>query len=214
VVRREAPLAVAAMAVFAVLAGVGLGPVAGALLALATVAALVLLVRLARSARTLCWRRRSPSSSASRRATPSRGRWLVPLWAWPVSWPERNCWSSTLPGSPPTSASRRSSSGSPSSRPARLYQSWSPASRPSGGANPDLLVGNLLGSNMFNSLAGGAVVGLAAGHHGMSVRWPLLAAMVLVGLVAWALLARGRRLTRAEGLLLLVVYASTLPLLL
>jgi Ca2+/Na+ antiporter len=37
--------------------------------------------------------------------------------------------------------------------------------------------------------------------------------MMLAGLVAWVLLARGRRLTRPEGLLLLGVYASTLPLL-
>jgi hypothetical protein len=33
------------------------------------------------------------------------------------------------------------------------------------------------------------------------------------GLVAWALPARGRRLTRPEAVLLLGVYASTLPLL-
>jgi cation:H+ antiporter len=77
----------------------------------------------------------------------------------------------------------------------------------------DLLVGNLLGSNLFNSLTGGAIVGLATGRHAVTVAWPLLAAMLFIGLLAWALLFRGRRLTRTEGIILLAAYALTLPLL-
>jgi cation:H+ antiporter len=78
---------------------------------------------------------------------------------------------------------------------------------------PDLLVGNLLGSNLFNSLAVGAVIGLA----GAGARAPLVPAaqvvvMVLTSLGAWLLLANQARLTRWEGGLLLAGYAVTLPL--
>ena len=37
--------------------------------------------------------------------------------------------------------------------------------------------------------------------------------MLLVALLAWALLRRGLRLTRIEGLILILAYAATLPLL-
>ncbi|NUO59142.1 MAG: calcium/sodium antiporter [Hamadaea sp.] len=79
----------------------------------------------------------------------------------------------------------------------------------------DLVVGNLFGSNLFNSLAGGALVGLATGAaHPAQAAAGLLAAMVGTTLLAWALLARGLRLTRVEGAVLLAAYALTLPLLL
>ncbi len=76
----------------------------------------------------------------------------------------------------------------------------------------DLLVGNVLGSNMFNSLAGGAVVGLASPYAYRST-WPLVAGMLVTGLLAWALLFRDRRLTRTDGTVLLIAYALMLPLL-
>jgi cation:H+ antiporter len=77
----------------------------------------------------------------------------------------------------------------------------------------DLVVGNLFGSNLFNSLAGGAVVGLAAAT-GSPVRAeaPLAVAMVFVALLASALLRTGLRLTRPEAGVLLLAYALTLPL--
>lgn len=79
----------------------------------------------------------------------------------------------------------------------------------------DLLIGNLFGSNLFNSLAGGAAVGFATGtthraHAGAS----LLVAMIFAGGVAWAVLHRGLRLNRVEGLVLLGMYVLTLPMLL
>lgn len=77
----------------------------------------------------------------------------------------------------------------------------------------DLVVGNLFGSNLFNSLAGGAVIGVASGSDAAAAEHALLAAMLLVALLAWALLRRGLRLTRPEGLILIVAYAVTLPLL-
>ena len=79
----------------------------------------------------------------------------------------------------------------------------------------DLVVGNLFGSNLFNSLAGGAVIGFATGtatptRPGSAV----LAVMILTGVLSWALLRRGLRLTRVEGAVLLVVGALSLPVVL
>ncbi|MFC7247437.1 calcium/sodium antiporter [Catellatospora aurea] len=79
----------------------------------------------------------------------------------------------------------------------------------------DLVVGNLFGSNLFNSLAGGAFIGFAAGaDRPGTATVALLSAMVFTALLAWALLRRGLRLTRADGAVLLGAYALTLPLLL
>jgi cation:H+ antiporter len=76
----------------------------------------------------------------------------------------------------------------------------------------DLVVGNLFGSNLFNSLAGGAVIGFAT-PAGAAQRpeHVLLALMVLTSIVAWALLRRGLRLTRPEGAVLLAIYVATIP---
>ena len=77
----------------------------------------------------------------------------------------------------------------------------------------DLVVGNLFGSNLFNSLAGGAVVGFAAGRPARPGRrrrcWSRWSSPPSL---AWALLRRGLRLTRAEGVVLLAIYALMMPL--
>lgn len=79
----------------------------------------------------------------------------------------------------------------------------------------DLVVGNLFGSNLFNSLAGGAVVGMATGTTApQRPAAALLVAMVLTSVLAWALLRRGLRLNRVEGVLLLIIYLATLPVVL
>lgn len=79
----------------------------------------------------------------------------------------------------------------------------------------ELVVGNLFGSNLFNSLAGGAVVGLFATRTATEpANLALLVAMVLTAVLAWALLRRGLRLTRPEGVILLVTYTAILPLVL
>jgi cation:H+ antiporter len=78
----------------------------------------------------------------------------------------------------------------------------------------DLLVGNLLGSNLFNSLIGGAVVGLAERGAPARLGAPVLAAMVAVTLLAWLVLHRHHRVSRAEAGLLLAAYLITLPLVL
>jgi cation:H+ antiporter len=77
----------------------------------------------------------------------------------------------------------------------------------------DLVVGNLFGSNLFNSLAGGAVVGLADGITGAQRPGPaLLAVMILTAMLAWALLRRGLSLTKVEGAILVTVFVISLPL--
>ncbi|MGI8334327.1 calcium/sodium antiporter [Actinomadura scrupuli] len=78
----------------------------------------------------------------------------------------------------------------------------------------DLLVGNLLGSNLLNSLAGGAVVAFAAPARVDAGGAAVVAVMAGVSGLAWALLARGQRLTRLESLAMAVVYVLALPLLL
>ncbi|GFJ93211.1 sodium:calcium antiporter [Phytohabitans rumicis] len=78
----------------------------------------------------------------------------------------------------------------------------------------DLVVGNLFGSNLFNSLIGGAIVGLASGDAPAQAGVALLVAMILTSGLAWALLRRGLTLNRFEGAALLAAYVLTLPMLL
>ncbi|TDO30401.1 cation:H+ antiporter [Kribbella sp. VKM Ac-2527] len=79
----------------------------------------------------------------------------------------------------------------------------------------DLVVGNLFGSNLFNSLIGGAVVGFASGSASPGkAAVALSVAMILTAGLAWALLGRGLILTRVEAVALLAAYALTMPLLL
>ena len=78
----------------------------------------------------------------------------------------------------------------------------------------DLVIGNLFENNMFNSVAGRAVIGFA-GSAGPARGWTVLVAVMASGaLLAGALLFGGRRLTRRHGVLLGLVYVATIPLLL
>lgn len=77
---------------------------------------------------------------------------------------------------------------------------------------PDLAVGNVLGSNLFNSLAIAGVVALVSPGP---VDAGLLAAAwvtVVVGLAVWLLMATARRVVRWEGAALVAGYLATLPL--
>lgn len=78
----------------------------------------------------------------------------------------------------------------------------------------DLVVGNLFGSNLFNSLAGGAVIAFAAPSGAQAAGVTMVLAMILTSAMAWALLRRGLTLTKVEGIVLLAAYALTMPLLL
>lgn len=78
----------------------------------------------------------------------------------------------------------------------------------------DLVVGNLFGSNLFNSLVGGAVIGFADRTGAARAGVVLVLVMIVTAGLAWLLLSRGLRLTRFEGVVLVAAYASVLPLLL
>jgi cation:H+ antiporter len=79
----------------------------------------------------------------------------------------------------------------------------------------DLVVGNVLGSNLFNSLAAGGLLALIAPGPLDDPDFAGLAGgvMVVTALGAWLLFATGRRLVRWEAVLLLAGYAAMLPLL-
>jgi cation:H+ antiporter len=78
----------------------------------------------------------------------------------------------------------------------------------------ELVIGNLFGSNLFNSLAGGAVIGFA--DSGAPARGGTLMVVVMAAgaLLAGMLLLDGRRLTRRHGVLLGLAYVAAVPLLL
>jgi cation:H+ antiporter len=73
---------------------------------------------------------------------------------------------------------------------------------------PELALGNVLGSNIFNSLG---VIGFAAllapGSVG-SLTWPLLVSMLGVAVVAGTFSFTGRRIARFEGAILLALFVG------
>lgn len=79
----------------------------------------------------------------------------------------------------------------------------------------DLLVGNLLGSNVFNSLAvGGAIGVLGPGPVGdPPVQSYGAAIMVAVCLVCWAAMKRGRSVTRVDGAVLMGLWGLSVVML-
>ncbi len=72
----------------------------------------------------------------------------------------------------------------------------------------DLILGNLLGSNLFNALAVGGLVGIvgtgAAVDTTLSVVAPAIA--IVVALIAWVVMKTGSTVSRREGALLVAVY--------
>lgn len=79
----------------------------------------------------------------------------------------------------------------------------------------DLIVGNLLGSNLFNALAvGGLVMFFGAGSvDDASLTMLGMGLVVVVTGLAGVLMATGHRITRLEGAALVVTYLVCLPLL-
>ena len=74
----------------------------------------------------------------------------------------------------------------------------------------ELIIGNVLGSNLFNSLlVGGAIALIAPGQiDDLRLVTAGAIAMTVVALVAWLLMSRGRRITRSESALLLAGYVA------
>jgi len=80
---------------------------------------------------------------------------------------------------------------------------------------PDLIVGNLLGSNLFNALGVGGVVGLVGG---MGIDEPALTGFAVIAASAVALIVlvtmiARRTVGRVEGVVLVVLYATLVPFL-
>ena len=75
----------------------------------------------------------------------------------------------------------------------------------------ELVVGNVLGGNLFIALGGGALVGLLSG--GRPDQTGVLALSVMVGAVglSWLAMARGSLVSRREAVVLLVAYVAFLP---
>ena len=79
----------------------------------------------------------------------------------------------------------------------------------------DLLIGNLLGSNVFNSLAVGGVVGIVGPGPVLDTRlaeWGSVM-MVVIVVVSWMMMVTGSRVTRPEGAMLLVLWIVSVVLL-
>ncbi len=79
----------------------------------------------------------------------------------------------------------------------------------------ELIVGNLLGSNLFNSLGVGAVAGLLGPGPltDVELAGTGTVVMLVVAFGAWFFMFTGRRVVRPEAIGLLVVYAVAIPLL-
>jgi len=77
--------------------------------------------------------------------------------------------------------------------------------------NHDLVAGSVLGSNLFIALAGGALVGLLRGGPGTAVDAVAVWAMSAIVAAAWAFMGRGSLLSRWEAVALVAAYGATLP---
>ncbi len=79
----------------------------------------------------------------------------------------------------------------------------------------DLIIGNLLGSNLFNSLGVAAAAGFAGPGPITDTNLTGLATVLMVGVAvgAFVFMITGHKVVRWEGLLLIVVYVVTVPLL-
>jgi cation:H+ antiporter len=77
----------------------------------------------------------------------------------------------------------------------------------------DLVVGNVLGGNLFIALGGGALVGLLSPAPAPGSGLVPLCMMVGVVILSWLAMARGALITRWEALVLLVSYVAMLPFL-
>lgn len=79
----------------------------------------------------------------------------------------------------------------------------------------DLLVGNLLGSNVFNSLAVGGLIAVIGPGQLQDVALQTLGSSMMVAICAlsWITMTTGRRVTRLEAIGLLVVWTVSVALL-
>jgi cation:H+ antiporter len=218
VIRREVPLAFAAVALFGLLAVVaGLSAPTGVVLAVAGVAALWLLVRWARDGRAEARLADEVEEFVARPEEPVRRRTWIEAVRAALGLLGVLAGAQLLVGGASAVAESLGVSqlvigftlvAFGTSLP-ELVTSVQAQRR----GESDLVVGNLFGSNLFNSLVGGAVIGFADGATAYA-GVVLVSTMILSSGLAWLLLIRGLRLTRLDGVLLTVAYAMVSPLLL
>jgi len=77
--------------------------------------------------------------------------------------------------------------------------------------NHDLVVGNMLGANLFIALAGGAIVASVGGQESASVSAVVVCLMALVVVASWGFMARRTEVTRWEAAILIAILAVALP---
>jgi cation:H+ antiporter len=79
----------------------------------------------------------------------------------------------------------------------------------------ELLVGNLLGSNVFNSLAVGGLIGVVGPGEVLDSTLVEVGSLLMIGIcvVAWVLMMIGARVTRADGVALIVLWVSSVVIL-
>ncbi len=72
----------------------------------------------------------------------------------------------------------------------------------------DLILGNLLGSNLFNALAVGGMVGTLGTGAAVGTKLSIVAAGIAVAVagLAWMMMRTGRTVSRREGALLVAIY--------
>ena len=224
VIRREVPLAVAAVMVFAFLAWVGLSAVTGVVLAVLAVGAVMVLLRWAgrdRGDEVLAGEVEEFTDAPATVDVPVSVSGL-PGWVEPVrtvlALAGVLCGAQLLVGNAAAIATDLGVSqviigftlvAVGTSLP-ELVTAVAGQRR----GESDLVVGNLFGSNLFNSLIAGSIVGFASGDTPARAGVTQLVAMIFTSGLAWALLRRGLALTRVEGVALLAAYVLTLPMLL
>jgi len=217
VIRREVPLAVAGVALFGLLTMLGLDVRSAIVLAVACAAALWLLVRWARPSRPDPVSAEEVPDMLGAHLSAVRRRWAEPVRALLGL-------TGVLAGAEMlvTGASGAAAAIGVSPTVIGLTVVAIGTSLPElvttvqaqRRGESDLVVGNLFGSNLFNSLAGGAVIGFADGTNPARGGAALMSVMVSGALLAGFLLFRGRRLTSRHGVLLGLAYVGTIPLLL
>lgn len=79
----------------------------------------------------------------------------------------------------------------------------------------DLLIGNLLGSNVFNSLAVGGLIGIVGPGPVIDTRLAEWGSLLMIGIVvvSWIMMMTGSRVTRREGIVLLCLWVVSVVLL-
>lgn len=78
--------------------------------------------------------------------------------------------------------------------------------------NHDLMMGNILGANLFIALGNGAIVAFMSSTHRPGLLMPAVYVMIGLVLAGWAVSRRLHTVTRWEAVSLLAVYVLTVPL--